>query len=114
MAIIHAAIVYGVFDVIIDIQYMSFQDGVNEGQNAVRTRWLPGCRKSNNQRHNTRGSSDREPCDDCQDNSHPVEVWKVIKNNLQNLTGNAEEDSLRDKECPARIDARNWWSTSLA
>ena len=105
MAILNAGVIYGVWDIVIEIQYMSFQDGANEGRNAVRARWLPGCRTSNMDRHRTRGSSDREPCEKCREQSHPIEVWKAIKNNLLMTTGNAEEDARLDKDCLARIDA---------
>ena len=37
LATVYAGVVYGVWGIVIDIQYMSFQDGANEGRHDTRS-----------------------------------------------------------------------------
>lgn len=106
LAVAFAGVVFGVWGIVIDIQYMSFQDGANEGRNAPHARWLPGCRTSNSARWPSRRHSEREPCEQCKEESHPSDVWKVIKDLMLTDSGDAQEDARLDAECPARIPAK--------
>ena len=42
----------------------------------------------------------------CREESHPIEVWRVIKNFMLSSFGNAQEDARLDRECPARVLAK--------